>query len=106
MASYEDEDIENPKISSGTHGTSTELRPESLFFLPSAPSASYFQVSLQTADGGQSGTRGVSEHDKDCGRLFIPDDTIQPLYAGFQDYVEIPQGRCLGQDRDSDSIDR
>ena len=48
----------------------------------------------------------MSEHDKDCGRLFIPDDTIQPLYAGFQDYVEIPQGRCLGQDRDSDSIDR
>ena len=83
-------------------GTSTGI----IVFLPSAPSASYFQVSLQTADGGQSGTRGVSEHDKDCGRLFIPDDTIQPLYAGFQDYVEIPQGRCLGQDRDSDSIDR
>ena len=47
-------------------------------------SADIFQVSLQTNDGGQSGSRGVSEHDKDCGRLFIPDDTIQPLYAGFQ----------------------
>ena len=64
------------------------------------------QVSLQTNDGGQSGSRGVSEHDKDCGRLFIPDDTIQPLYAGFQDYLEIPQGRCVGQGRDTDSIDR
>ena len=64
------------------------------------------QVSLQTNDGGQSGSRGVSEHDKDCGRLFIPDDTIQPLYAGFQDYLEIPQGRCMGQGRDTDSIDR
>ena len=52
------------------------------------------------------GVRGVSEHDKDCGRLFIPDDTIQPLYAGFQDYLEIPQGRCVGQGRDTDSIDR
>ena len=69
-------------------------------------SADIFQVSLQTNDGGQSGSRGVSEHDKDCGRLFIPDDTIQPLYAGFQDYLEIPQGRCVGQGRDTDSIDR
>lgn len=29
--------------------------------------------------------RGMSEHDKDCGRLFIPnDDTANPLYGGFQ----------------------
>ena len=48
-------------------------------------------LSLQTDDGGESGNRGMSEHDKDCGRQFIPDDTVQPLYAGFQDYIEIPQ---------------
>ena len=62
--------------------------------------------SLQTDDGGESGNRGMSEHDKDCGRQFIPDDTVQPLYAGFQDFIEIPQGRCSGQGSDTDSIDR
>ena len=43
--------------------------------------------SLQTDDGGMSDdhNRGMSEHDKDCGRLFIPnDDTANPLYGGFQ----------------------
>lgn len=35
--------------------------------------------------------RGLAEHDKDCGRAFLPDDTTQPLYAGFADYLEIPQ---------------
>ena len=68
--------------------------------------AAIFQLSLQTADSGMTGARGMSEHDKDCGRAFIPDDTVQPLYAGFQDYVEIPQGRCLNQGSDTDSIDR
>ena len=47
--------------------------------------ASVFQLSLQTGDAGESGARGMSEHDKDCGRQFIPDDTVQPMYAGFQD---------------------
>ena len=69
-------------------------------------SAAIFQMSLQTADAGQTGARGMSEHDKDCGRAFIPDDTVQPLYAGFQDYIEIPQGRCQNQGSDTDSIDR
>ena len=69
-------------------------------------SAAIFQMSLQTADAGETGARGMSEHDKDCGRAFIPDDTNQPLYAGFQDYIEIPQGRCLTQGSDTDSIDR
>ena len=68
--------------------------------------ASVFQLSLQTEDAGESGARGMSEHDKDCGRQFIPDDTVQPLYAGFQDFIEIPQGRCVGQGPDTDSIDR
>ena len=68
--------------------------------------ASMFQLSLQTGDAGESGARGMSEHDKDCGRQFIPDDTVQPLYAGFQDFIEIPQGRCVGQGTDTDSIDR
>ena len=68
--------------------------------------ASVFQLSLQTGDAGESGARGMSEHDKDCGRQFIPDDTVQPLYAGFQDFIEIPQGRCVGQGTDTDSIDR
>ena len=68
--------------------------------------ASVFQLSLQTGDAGESGARGMSEHDKDCGRVFIPDDTVQPLYAGFQDFIEIPQGRCVGQGLDTDSIDR
>ena len=68
--------------------------------------ASVFQMSLQTGDAGESGARGMSEHDKDCGRQFIPDDTVQPLYAGFQDFIEIPQGRCVGWGLDTDSIDR
>ena len=44
----------------------------------------------------KKGKNHVSISNKDCGRQFIPDDTIQPLYAGFQDFLEIPQGRCLG----------
>ena len=68
--------------------------------------ADKFQMSLQTDDGGETGNRGMSEHDKDCGRAFIPDDTVMPLYAGFQDFIEIPQGRCVGQGSDTDSIDR
>lgn len=63
-------------------------------------------ASLETGDGGQSGMRGRAEHDGDCGRAFIPDDTVQPLYAGQQDYVEIPAGRCKAAATDSPSIDR
>jgi hypothetical protein len=32
----------------------------------------------------------LAEHDRDCGRAFLPDDINQPLYAGFADYLEIP----------------
>ena len=41
--------------------------------------------------GGRTVARGLAEHDKDCGRAFLPDDIVQPLYAGFADYLEIPQ---------------
>ena len=41
----------------------------------------------------------------DCGRLFI-DDPGLPLFAGFGDYIEIPQGRCEGDTDNLDSIDR
>ena len=41
----------------------------------------------------------------DCGRLFI-DDPGLPLFAGFGDYIEIPQGRCEGGTDNLDSIDR
>ncbi|XP_023319522.1 uncharacterized protein LOC111694750 isoform X2 [Eurytemora carolleeae] len=69
-------------------------------------SSTSFQMSLQTADNGDTGNKGMSEYDLDCGRTFIPDAATMPTYAGFGDYVEIPQGRCVGSTDDVESIDR
>lgn len=69
-------------------------------------SSTQFQLSLQTADNGVTGNKATSEHDIDCGRAFISDDTNMPTYAGFADFIEIPQGRCVGATDDTDSIDR
>ena len=63
-----------------------------------------FQLSLQSTDGMDQ-MKGVSEHDNDCGREFNP-AADPPEWAGHQDYIEIPQGRCVGQGADTESVDR